>query len=51
LPATDNQAASEVIPFKYVPVPPKYTNPRETPWTWEITAGTNTRDFIIEKDK
>lgn len=34
-----------------VPLPPIYTKPDTTPWSWEITPGSNQKDFVIEKEK
>lgn len=33
----------------WVPVPSQYTSAQTTPWEWEITAGTNDKEFTIQK--
>jgi hypothetical protein len=33
----------------YDPIPAKYRDPKTSDLTWDITSGTNTKDFIIER--
>jgi hypothetical protein len=35
----------------YDPIDPKYTNPKNSPLTWDIVAGNNTKDFTIDRPK